>query len=306
MSESLIYKAQVLAEYDAKKAANQLRLVMNDPTTADLRNEWQRLCEKKFDEPCKKVLDLFFTEQESFAEYRKEIRKEGADKCRPLCTFLRDRTIDTAERNMELLAYLIDFQPRPYTRWLSDPERHNRKIEVVTISPKPEGETTTGSPEKPDPVRTGWQRKPLTIAALIMIVLLCSGGWYIMGSSGGGGRSGENVDSLKIVALKKKNAGCMVWIKDHYDTAPCEQAGSGNLIVPLDSDRLVHLKKVPGTDTIKLSDTGHTWYFKVNGRLELFTAAGPYPIDTNRRLLRLTPYMYNKYLHHDRNEQIRR
>jgi len=293
MSEFQVYKAQVLADYDQKKALTQLRLVMNGPTAADLRNEWLRLCEKNFDEQCKKVLDLFFNEQDGFTEYRRVIRKDGADKCRPLWAFLRDRSIDTAERNIELLSYLIDFQPRPYALWQKDPERHNRKIDVVI------DETTVRPLEKFAQVTTDWKHKSLTITTLVTILLLCSGVWYMMGVSRAGGGSVENVDALKSAAFKKKNAACMVWMTDHYNTVPCDQANDSSLVVPLDSDRLAHLKRLASTERITMSDTGHIWYFKLNGRLELFTAPGPYPPDTSRRLLPLTAYMYNKYLRHN-------
>ncbi|MBE9598680.1 hypothetical protein [Pedobacter sp. MC2016-24] len=44
------------------------------------------------------------------------VRKCDPDKFRPLCNFLK-KDIMTREKNIELLAWLIDFRPRPYSQY---------------------------------------------------------------------------------------------------------------------------------------------------------------------------------------------
>lgn len=108
------YKEKVILAYQKKKEASDISMNLLRPTPGKLRNE----CLSVFGERCllkdEKILRLFFGPKDKLADYGQSISKIEIDKFRPLINFLKRRTNVTDERNIELLAWLIDFEPRPY------------------------------------------------------------------------------------------------------------------------------------------------------------------------------------------------
>ena len=62
------------------------------------------------------------------------IKKCDVDKFKPVCNFLR-RKNNTREKNIELLAWLIDFKPRPFSNyWRSENKRDFDRLSEITIN----------------------------------------------------------------------------------------------------------------------------------------------------------------------------
>ncbi len=108
------YRSRVLDDYRKKKAGDTLSINLTLPTPARLKNECIRACEKGYLRKDEILLELFFGPQEDSTAYRKAIKKCDTDKFKPLCNFLRGKTGKTDEKNIELLAWLIDFEERPF------------------------------------------------------------------------------------------------------------------------------------------------------------------------------------------------
>ena len=94
-------------------------------------------------------------------------------------------------------------------------------------------------------------------------------------------------------------AGCMIWVKTHYEKIDCEKK-VGLEIEPLDLVKLKNFKKVEVSLTTDFFDE-HTdkpliWYHKTKeGTIEYYTAPGLHPI--NRKTLdEITPYIIEKYV----------
>lgn len=108
------YKKVVISDYHDKKEKGLLSLNLTHPTPAKLRNESLvalRSRTKKEDEAFIKDFFNFGTKSD---DYSRSIERFDADKLRPLVKFLKGLIEDTDPRNLELLAWLIDFEPRPY------------------------------------------------------------------------------------------------------------------------------------------------------------------------------------------------
>eukprot|EP00388_Colpodella_angusta_P016594 GDKJ01041104.1.p2 GENE.GDKJ01041104.1~~GDKJ01041104.1.p2 ORF type:complete len:220 (+),score=7.76 GDKJ01041104.1:392-1051(+) len=110
------YKSEILQVYEQKRDAGVLSPNLIHLTPANIRKEVCLLlsagCDNTDIRMLKEFLDLPFEKQLSDVPFR----KWDTDKFRPLCTFLKKR-INTRDKNIELLAWLIDFHPRPFSNF---------------------------------------------------------------------------------------------------------------------------------------------------------------------------------------------
>jgi len=111
------YQDLVLAAYKKKKEDGELSLILSNPTTAKLKRE----CLKIYDNRCRygpqddDILATFFNVDKMEGNFRQVISRAEPDEFKPLLNHLKERTGKTDDKNSELLAWLIDFQPRPST-----------------------------------------------------------------------------------------------------------------------------------------------------------------------------------------------
>ncbi len=90
---------------------------------------------------------------------------------------------------------------------------------------------------------------------------------------------------------------CMYWAGDHYELVACNSAASHvQHQIPFDAFEWKYLKKINCPDTLTDNDIGKVWYMKVKNDIELYTAKGRYPLDTNRVLRPLSKYMLDQYI----------
>ncbi len=110
-----------------------------NPTPAKLRQECivvfrGMLIENEAD-PIDLMLLRSFFERPGEEDLRlSTIRTFDTDKFKPLCNFLKGRTGKTSDKNLELLAWLIDFSLRPYTRYEYFETRRGRDLSSLTVS----------------------------------------------------------------------------------------------------------------------------------------------------------------------------
>ncbi|MCW3463456.1 hypothetical protein [Chitinophaga nivalis] len=108
------YQSLVLRDYEKKKAANTLSSHLLQPTPAKLKAACIAVCAERYKTKDEKVLMEFFGKKDSLDAYVQAIRRHDTDKFKPLVNYLRGQAGDTAKTNIELLAWLINFEPRPY------------------------------------------------------------------------------------------------------------------------------------------------------------------------------------------------
>lgn len=110
------YRLDVLKFYEQKKEAGELSANLLHFTPANLRNETRLLFGAGSDPMAKRILKEFFELPFDHIISDLTIKKCDPDKFKPLCNFLK-RGTGTHEKNIELLAWLIDFCPRPFSNY---------------------------------------------------------------------------------------------------------------------------------------------------------------------------------------------
>ncbi|MDR6781905.1 hypothetical protein [Pedobacter africanus] len=110
------YKKHVILAYRRLRDNGDLPAHLKRPTPAGLKKEClfvladkNRYSEKDID-----ILRSFFGPKNDLNEYSLAIKKFGADKCKPLSNFLKKLEGNTDDKNIELLALIINFKPRPF------------------------------------------------------------------------------------------------------------------------------------------------------------------------------------------------
>jgi len=311
------YTNLVLNAYEEKRNANLLSRLLMQPTTANIRQD----CLNVYNERINKgqnveenILTAFFGVPPAGKNFGYVIARFSPDKFRPFQKFIKREIKNPSLATVELLAWLIDFNPRPLeyaqkfygittnTNTPGDPlaDNHEEKFEqskcesdLEEIPPSEEIKNTESLSQNTIEKTTikakdyvgasdekERQKRKLKIAVTTSIVLATL--------LGGGYMTKQYLSSTKT--------GCMYWAGDHYEQVPCSENAKGRLILALDEDKLKNFKKITRTDTLTAWSIGKIYYLKNNGALEYYTAGGNHPVFVTRYLRKLSPYMYEKYI----------
>ena len=303
------YKKLVWEYYQKRLKAEELPLCLINPSPAKVREECLNVCGERFSKRDVQSLREFFGPVTGEEEVQQAIDLIDIDRFRPLVNYLTGETKDTSDRNIVLLAWLIDFPLRPYVMGMKLPlnvdELPMKKLSLeqesglagIMTPQQLTGES--GSQTNPDitppaenliaasvsSTRNNLLRPRWIIPALLALV-------SVMGFSIYKFRSTEQ----PAVQFIGNSGSCLLWEEVQYKLIPCDQAPPGSIIIPADSNLLNNFKRVTRTDTITLKSERKLWYLKRNNQLEVFTAPGNHPEEPHRKLRPLTAYMINKYL----------
>ncbi|WP_142683501.1 hypothetical protein [Chitinophaga polysaccharea] len=290
------YQSLVLKDYQEKKAGNALSLRLRSPTPAQIRDECIAVCEERYQAKDEQVLRTFFGKRDDVAGYILAIRKHDTDRFKPLVNYLRGQVASTDQKNTELLAWLINFEPRPFQLGkkydaagagpeLTEEEKEEEEQEAVTGKVDKSG-TNVGVMKMfehvPEKAKPGSKNRVIIILAFL-IIFIGSGSYWLL-----------NRKPSKIVLTGKES--CMYWAGDHYEPVSCNQKFKDTLVVALDSVMLHRFKKITKPDTITGRAKGYVWYVKVDEGIEFYTSDGYHPIYHQKRLRPLTDYIIYKYV----------
>ncbi|KGO95122.1 hypothetical protein [Flavobacterium subsaxonicum] len=319
------YKKAILAQYESVKEGAHADLLL-PATTAKLK-ELSLVLFDALSSDDKKIYERFFgPEALSFSS----IKKFDNDKFRPLVRFLRGGVAPKSVASIELLAILVDLEPRPFQKFRKqegltgvgkdktslgienggvgqiqsfyrDSSRQNDVLgkEGVENEPleKTEPDIIDISTTAPKVVHQKYfavgrserlQARQNLLKIAVIIVLFCT------------------VAAFAVKDLFLDSNGCMVWNKDHYETAPCDNnvnALANNPTVPLSEDLLTYQKKIEVSDTTTFYNTDgspRVWYGKSADKVyEYFTYPGLHP-ETHKTLKKITDYMIKKHIKNKR------
>ena len=272
------YESDVLRDYHEKKAAGALSTNLSHPTPAKLKKECIVVLDRRYLKKDEITLSSFFELREDAAAYRLAIKKWEADKFRPLNAVLKRGTGKTDEKNIELLAWLIGFQPRPYASWLKDQSRKDGDTSHEVAEEVLEEKTGREQSEVPEQVRerkadgfdssgsqraSSFMRRNQTIILAILFVII--------------GIASYLFTSHHRLSGQEK---CMYWAGDHYEPISCSEkpADTTLMVLALDSVKLVHFKRITRADTLTASSLGKIWYVKTNSGIEYYTSPGEHPL----------------------------
>lgn len=297
------YKELVIQDYRKKKTARSLPFDISQPSPAKLRNECLTVCRKRYDKTDERTLEAFFGQGVDEPSWLRLIGQCDIDRFRPLVNFLKNPAINPDIKIVELLAWLIDFQPRPFDKaekydvnTLIDsgigPVESKRDDKIVS-------ETQTGQLDQNEGIASsgegtsrkvplGYKGPTLNIRTAVVAVIILA----LAGNSIYLARTNK---SIRIVPAGPQV--CMFWADDHYEVISCNQKHRDTLIVALDSELLVHFKKIARPDTITDKAIGYVWYIRYRGKYEFYTHEGYHPIEPLLRLRPITGYIIRNHVH---------
>ncbi len=295
------YSDLVLKNYDDLKAANQLPRSLLHPSPARLKKECMLICESQHSRKDERVLRDFFGTGADKAATLDAIKHCDADKFRPLVNFINRVTTTPDPKIIELLAWMIDFQPRPFDYQSLQPDI--KKEEVA--SPPITDTLSSKQPVRdagPDPVDSSFaspdyipimppgltstkkkgsiSRLKKSLLALLLLLL---------------------ISSTIYLSLKKNNQSgnrqCMYWSNDRYEPIDCSQKKEQVLLLALDTVKTKYFRRVTRPDTITYAAIGYLWYAKMsNDSIEFYTLPGVHPLDLQKKLRPITAYIIDKYV----------
>lgn len=303
------YKKAILAAYMQSKNGEQAEFLLQ-PTPARLKNLSLFLLNENATDIEVYKRFFIFKDDESIA---KQIENFDTDKFKPLSNFLKGKSELSSLNSLNLLAVLVDCNPRPYSKFRNGRNilageilRSNEsslaedyvKEDLVVV--EGEGRTNTVKVIERKDIAAG-NSNSTTLAWIKM--------FYTVNNS----KIVKNVLAAALCiallfAAKNtffKEDGCMVWNGDHYDIVPCNVQGNSfagaAVIVPLDKETFAYQKKIEVCDTTVFflpNGLPRIWYCKTGkDKIEYFSYHGIHPV-TGKTLKKITPYMINKYVKH--------
>jgi len=311
------YIKLVKRAYEEKRSKNELSVLLAQSSPAKIRQACLHLYkehyEKEEHQVIKKdeqILKAFFGPAETGKEFLKLIQGFETDKFRPLDNYLKGNTDNTDQIKLELLAWLIDFQHRPFAVGkefrLTEEEtnfiRGNNEREIqpeadktvleedkeiveacmeketadVTLQPQENLAASSIIPLKEDKPKKRYKRAILVFLSFIV----CVGGMYALW------QYNQNANNV-----------CVYWKDDHYEQVDCNDDPKGRIIITLNREKAKSFRRITQKDTMTEWSIGKAYYIKDSNIIKLYTEAGNYPEDLKRNLRVLTQHIYDNHVH---------
>ncbi|HEY8959003.1 hypothetical protein [Chitinophaga sp.] len=306
------YQQLVMHAYEQKKVNNALPHGLTHLTPAKLKDECVKRCTKEVSRRDEKVIRDFCGDLNESRNYYTILQRCDTDKFRPLVNYLKGKSENTEEKNIELLAWLIDFPDRPWKigKQISGDGDINEELLLNEAAPVTGDQTIVRSPAtfllaagSGEPIETqvtpgipgeksggnktgnpGDQKisrkstKTLVAAVMLSLVLGTGSTWW----------------------WKEKNhtGDCMYWREDHYEPIACNEKIPNTVIIALDAIKLKSFRKITRPDTISYQAIGKVWYSKIDTNMEYFTSPGEHPVIYGRQLKPITAYIIDKHIKH--------
>jgi len=290
------YQKDVLAHY-LKHKGGTMSGYLTKPTPRQIREACIALLEERNSPKDKEILKRFFGFREG-ENWLKGIQNSDTAKFKPVVNFLKKKTHNPNLENVELISWLIDFQPRPLKPYLAKQGSISSDESVVKNQeigePKKElpqnhsgarGNATKGIPSGTKKNGIDWNSILVGIGILVVLSF-----------------------SLQKIVSKKENPmaipnQCMTWADSLYvkvscDTSPYSEYGTK--VEPLDPIRFKNMRRLNhvfvGLDFFAPDGSPLVWYHKNKaGDMEYFTAPGLHPVN-GETLKKITPYIIQKYV----------
>ncbi|WP_051929302.1 hypothetical protein [Flavobacterium sp. 83] len=282
------YKSAIKVKYEEKKREDISGILLN-PTPAQLRNLCLMIFDNLLSKSDENIFRLFFNVKEE-ESLRKSMEHSDIARFRPIISFLKGEKDSENSTRIELAAILIDFNPRPYNKYLLNVKINEiGKAEVSSLMDENEADDVNDVNlpidkwvEKESLLKNisfFEKRKAIVFALLISL--------FFMGYT------------IKDIVFPKKE--CMIWNNNHYEAVDCKNEKSGILdftSVEILNENLLSLKKIEVNKNTIFFKKGKpvVWYGKsVEGNYEYFNQPGLHP-ETEKTLRPISLYIIKKYL----------
>ena len=325
------YTDLVLKAYIEKRESNRLSQLLMHPTAASIRQECLNVYNERNSRGVpveENTLRAFFGVPPAGKNFGYIIERYNADKFRPLQSLIKGEIKNPAVITVELLAWLIDFNPRPLglaQKVLKNlNELPNTDIPITGSTKIQEGSNNAGTNEvekkevlpiendlTPEALLEGAGNKMPVIdnkdESKITAINLSQKSnhrrqkiitWFglVIVILFGGLYGIQQFKSSGNTPFGVSNTACMYWDNDHYEQVPCNEEPGGRLILPLNEKKKEGFKRITREDTITERSINILYYISVNGKIEYYTEDGNHPVHINRTLKKLSRYMFEKHL----------
>lgn len=288
------YRKEVIDAYNAKKAAGQVPLGLIEPTPAGLRDECLDRYKEAHSQKDEESLKIFFGSKGDAADYHRLIETTDIDKFRPLVNFLDNLCINTRNKNIELLAYLIDFEPRPFRFRYGKPE--------VTLPPPPDPEPTSKPIVKPIQSGTDGENAVPDLShtkdkeAVEPTAVFPKTIWMFAGWTPAVLSIVVAIAAITGIAMTIKPTH-MYWTGEAYKRVFPWTALEQAQLVPFNDELFSGFKRITQPDTLKKRDIYDVWYAKVKrDSIEFYTDSAAHPVDTTKTLKPMTEYIWTTWV----------
>lgn len=293
-----IYQEKVLDAYRNKAERNQLPQ-LSGISPALLRNECLNLYkERKGNEKDAASLRTFFGPDENKKGYLKIIDEYPTGKFRSLSNFFQGRDVKPDRKNIELLAWLIDFQPRPYQALSGYEISSSLNKDDLSVEPEKVPDVLDGDFKGPETEAVSDSEREVSLKQATITQTQSENERISIPKKFYKAIISFAAASVVVIAsvfLGQKKQ-CMYWTGDHYEPIACDQNVS-TPVIALDTFSVSHLKKISDRDTITAASIGKVYYTKVKiDSVDFYTAKGDHPTNSTKRLLPMTQYILDKYV----------
>lgn len=307
------YKQEVILTYKKRKDEGTLPYNLRNLTTANMKKECLAAFQNRYSEKDEETFKLLFKEERNSAEeYFKKLKTSNSEIFKALYQFLKGVSNDTKDNNIELLAWLIDFHPRPHvyadmgelvkSEWEFSANKskelyaeENKTVDIVEETkeeflesssiPSPNTLLDNNKIQKANETKKEEfpeQASTLTVNNLLSNHPADNGQKIGNGKIGFPSKFNKAVISFFAAFIivggsylfYDKSNQCMYWNGNEYQTVACDQKIEGANILPKDTFRLKQLKRIKNISEITRGDIGKIYYSKVNKKVEFYTTGG--------------------------------
>lgn len=306
-----VYLKEVLAAYEVKRDEGNLSQNLLHPTPGRLRDECLIVYRERSTPQDDSILRLFFSYTDKDKGYTKGIENFRVDDFRQIPKILDRKVTTPGVKYIDLLAWLIDFNPRPSTLYY---KAHRSNTGANPGTPQQNGEEPAKSNQSnipnapiPDTAQEETGQEPdnnqnrnddketqpeirqsklnVSVVVICMVLLFTGTGAFLLW------------DYFKnTIRMPSSDEKCMYWTGDHYEPIKCDEKIINVPILPLNIKKLTLFKKINSFDTLTKNAIGKVWYSSIGGQHEFFTDSGMHPVDTVKRLRPLTSYILTKHV----------
>lgn len=277
------YKLAVKAKYEEAKTAEFSGFLLK-PSAAELKNLCLVLFDKGISKSDQGILDVFF-ELDDKSSKRKQMEYFSVDKLKPVGNFLKGKTETTRAVNLDLIAVLVGFNPRPYGKFITR-SREDLTAEVAVNEVLKQEEREEKEDEKGEVIFEKFIKKSYSKKIAFAVILL-----LVFGASGYG---------VKNIFFPNKN--CMMWVGNHYEAVEYDKVKDTAEVYTFNQSLLDNFKKITVCDTTTFFKKGDSnnpsvWYGKSPDKkgYEYFNQPGLHP-ETGKTLKPISKYIIRKYI----------
>lgn len=276
------YLIAVKQQYEIAKTGIYSSFLL-PPSPAQLRNLCSLLLENNLSKADEEIFKSFFQVSEG-VELRKNIERFDIEKFKSIGNFLKGKSEKTNAVSLNLIAVLVDYQPRPYGKYLKTnfPDTTKDEIEIEKGIQSVKQFALEPAENLFAEGHLNMKNAKKGAIGVGMFLVLVFGAAFL----------------INQYFFSQKQ--CMQWQNNHYEVVGCNVVKQGaiiqNEVIPIDNS-IVNLRKIEVNEQTQFFKNGKplVWYCKNNGKLTYFNSFGINP-ETGTALKPITKYMIDKYV----------